>query len=155
MEFVRVSVAGKPEDQTFVIARRDVDPAMHTIVEERVAMPGAASATPPPAAAAAPASRFVRVTIKGKPGDQVFVLAARDVDPSLHDVLDATAPLERPAPLSVPAIADMNVAAAVALVESIEEVPLLQALREAEEKNPRYAGGRKTVIDAIDARLKP
>lgn len=151
MAFVRVTIAGKPKDQTFVIAQRDVDPAVHTVVEALASHPSEAR---PVAVVGAVAPRAVvtlmPVHIVGKSADAVFMIAAKDFDATKHTRVEA-APVPPP-PTPLPNIAELNAIDARALVESVDAA-LLPALLKAEQENQKYAGGRKSVLDAIEERL--
>lgn len=103
------------------------------------------------------AVEFVRIKDTKKPGDYL-VLAKRDFVEGVHELFEApaaTASDEPSGTRSVENLHDLNAADAKALVETVDDVPLLQGWLEAEKAHPKYEGGRKSVIDAIEAKLHP
>lgn len=96
---------------------------------------------------------FLRIVNPKKPGE-FLILAERDFDPAVHTRFWDGAPALAPAPRAVvAAITDVNaeeakVAIAAADLETLEQYDL------DEQTHPKYAGGRKAVIDAIAARRK-
>lgn len=98
---------------------------------------------------------FVRIHDPKKPGDYL-VLHQRDLDPAVHALFEGEAPalpVDGTGSAAPPLITEMNVEAAKAAIAEADG-EALDVFAAAEQAHPTYAGGRKSVIDAIAARRK-
>lgn len=105
-------------------------------------------------------SEFVTIKNKNPRIDgKSLVLARRDFVAGVHELYEAPkAKAEETngkTAVDPKSIVDLNATDAKALVESTVEVPALQAMLDAEKAHAKYEGGRKSVVDAIEAKLNP